>query len=276
MSVLDKIRVFGAPIRNVPHKDNAPFLEVSELGVRFNGIAALEDINFKLSGGEKIAVVGPNGAGKSTLIKVISGVLAPTQGSVSLGGHHPHGHICIAYLPQRSEVDWSFPLTVRDVVMMGKTAKLGLLRRPKKKDWDHVYECLDLVHMTDLAKREINELSGGQQQRMFIAQALAQEAELLMMDEPFSALDIPSQDEVLAILDALVTRGVTVMVATHDLARAADSFDLVLLLNNRLLGFGSPEEVFTEPQLKSAYGGHLQLIETDAGMMVLDDTCCDD
>jgi ABC-type Mn2+/Zn2+ transport system ATPase subunit len=276
VNVFQKIQNLGKRPINVDHLEDAPFLKVSDLNFRYNGLSALEAVSFELQVGEQVAVVGPNGAGKSTLFKVISGVLPASSGEVHLSGHAPLGHICIAYLPQRSEVDWSFPVTVRDVVMMGRVRKLGLLRWPKAPDWTLVDECLSLVGMTSLARRQIGELSGGQQQRMFIAQALAQEAELLLMDEPLGGLDAPSQEEVFRILDELRGRMVTVMVATHDLGLAAGRFDRVMLLNHHLMGFGKPDEVFTEERLRLAYGGHLQMVETKDGMMIFDDTCCDE
>lgn len=268
------IQSLGYKHRRVEHLADAPFLKVSDLVVRYNGNTALSDISFELHGGEQVAVVGPNGAGKSTLFKAIAGVLTPAAGQIALSGHEPSGHICIAYLPQRSEVDWSFPVTVRDVVMMGRVGKMGLLRGPGPSDWQLVSDALSLVRLDTLANRQIGELSGGQQQRMFIAQALAQEAELLMMDEPLSGLDMPSQDEVLRILNELKQRGVTVMVATHDLGQAADRFGLVMLLNRHLLGFGRAADVFTPEILQQAYGNHLQLIETENGVIALEDSCC--
>lgn len=276
MNALDKLKSLTRTSRSVAHLPDAPFLQVVDLCVRYNGLPALEDLSFELHAGEQVAVVGPNGAGKSTLFKAIAGVITPTSGSVRMAGHDPGGHICIAYLPQRSEVEWSFPVTVRDVVTMGRVGKMGLLQWPSSADRDFVQNCLDLVGIPHLADRQINELSGGQQQRMFIAQALAQEAELLMMDEPLNGLDLPSQEEVFRILGQLRQRGVTVMVATHDLGLAADRFDRVMLLNNQLLGFGHPGDIFTEERLKSAYGSHLQLIETEGGLLILEDTCCDD
>lgn len=276
MNVFQKLQRFRQKPINVDHLEGTPFLKAADLSVRYNGVNALEEISFELQEGEQVAVVGPNGAGKSTLFKVIAGALQATSGEIHLSGHAPHGHICIAYLPQRSEVDWSFPVTVKDVVMMGRTRKLGLLNWPKKADWALVGECLALVNMTELSHRQIDELSGGQQQRMFIAQALAQEAELLLMDEPLGGLDAPSQEEVFTILGKLRQHNVTVMVATHDLGLAAQRFDRVMLLNHKLLGFGKPEEIFTEERLKNAYGGHLQMIETENGVMMFDDTCCDD
>jgi len=275
VKVFKKIQELREKAQAVVHLEGTPFLEVKDLSVKLNGHPALKGVSFGLQRGEQVAVVGPNGAGKSTLFKVIAGVIPATSGEVHLSGHAPRGHICIAYLPQRSEVDWDFPVTVRDVVMMGRVRKIGLFHWPKAADWDHVDACLRLVHMSDLAHRQIDALSGGQQQRMFIAQALAQEAELLLMDEPLGGLDVPSQEEVFRILEELRDRPVAVMIATHDLGMAAQRFDRVMLLNTALLGFGTPEEVFTEEHLKSAYGGHLQMIQTDEGLILLDDSCCD-
>ncbi len=258
----------------VRHEGGAPILEVSHLTVSFNGRLALDDVTFRLTSGERIAVVGPNGAGKSTLFRVIAGVLAATKGEVWVAGCHPGGHICIAYVPQRSAVDWSFPVTVFDVVMMGRAGRLGLLRRPGRADKESVRGYLALVGISELADRQIGELSGGQQQRMFIARALAQEAELILMDEPLSGLDLPAQEGIFHILDELRQRQVTVMVATHDLNLASERFDQVMLLNGRLVGMGDPGDVFTPERLRLAYGGHLRLVRTDDGAMILSDTCC--
>jgi len=243
--------------------------------VRFNGRLVLDNVSFQLAQGERVAVVGPNGAGKSTLFKVMVGMLHPTQGEVRVYGHRPGGHICIAYVPQRSQVDWTFPVNVADVVMMGRIGKLGPLRWPKSQDWAYVRQCLEVVGLTELADRQISELSGGQQQRMFIARALAQEAELMLMDEPLTGLDMTSQEDAFLILDELRQRQVTVVIATHDLSQAADRFDRVMLLNRRILGLGVAEQVFTPEHLMDAYGGHLRLIRTNEGLMVLGDTCCE-
>jgi ABC-type Mn2+/Zn2+ transport system ATPase subunit len=258
-----------------PHQAGSPTLEVSGLTVRYNGILALDDVSFQLTQGERVAVVGPNGAGKSTLFKVIAGVHHPTKGEVKVYGCGPGGHICIAYVPQRSQVDWTFPVNVTDVVMMGRIGKLGLLRWPGARDWGYVGQCLELVGMADLADRQIGELSGGQQQRVFIARALAQEAELMLMDEPLTGLDLTAQEDIFRILEELRRRHVTVMIATHDLNQAAERFDRLMLLNRRLLGLGQPDEVFTPERLMQAYGGHMRLIQTNDGLMVLSDTCCE-
>ncbi|MFZ5858194.1 MAG: metal ABC transporter ATP-binding protein [Chloroflexota bacterium] len=255
------------------HLDSQPILDVRDLHVRYNGNLALENVTFHLHIGERVAVVGPNGAGKSTLFKVVAGVMPSTSGEVSIYGSGPRGHICIAYIPQRSQVDWGFPVSVADVVMMGRIAKLGLLGWPRKRDWDLVQHALETVHLADLAKRQISQLSGGQQQRMFIARALAQESELMMMDEPLTGLDAPSQADILSLLDVLKSQGVTVMVATHDLEQAAKYFDRIMLLNHRLIGFGSPDEVLQPEMLIQAYGGRLRKAE-DGKTMTIDDSCC--
>jgi len=271
MNWISKLNPFP---KRTEHIHDATFLEVHDVMVQLNGHKALKDLSFKLDGGEQIAVVGPNGAGKSTLFKLVAGVLKPDRGFVHLGGHAPGKHICIAYLPQRSEVAWNFPVTVRDVVMMGRVRRLGLGGWPKKIDWQKAEEYMETVRITHLADRQISELSGGQQQRMFIAQALTQEAELMMMDEPFSGLDTVSQEEVMRIIGMLKEHGVTVMVAMHDLSMASKRFAKVMLLNQTILGFGNPEDVFTEQKLMEVYGNHLHMVKTEDGVMFVDDTCC--
>lgn len=258
------------------HDENRPVLEVKNLAYRYGKKTAIEDINFELQVGERVAVVGPNGAGKSTLFKLVAGVMKPTSGLVRVYGYEPGGHICIAYVAQRSHVDWNFPVNVADVVMMGRVSKVGLFRWPSPNDWKIVHESLDAVNMFHLRKRQISELSGGQQQRVFIARALAQEAELILMDEPFIGLDITTQEELFLVLDDLQHREVTVMVAMHDLKLASERFDRVLLLNQHLIGMGTPNEVFEPKNLAIAYGGHLRIIQTEAGFMVVEDTCCEE
>ena len=259
-----------------PHQSDAPILRAEGLGVRYESGPALEDADFEVNLGERLAVVGPNGAGKSTLLKVIAGVLTPTEGEVQIFGNEPGGHICIAYVPQRNQVDWSFPVTVADVVMMGRVGQLGLFRNPKASDWELVHSAMDVVRMKHLAKRQISQLSGGQQQRMFIARALAQEAELMLMDEPLTGLDINSQEEVFSILDRLQQQNVTVLVSLHDLKMAAQRFDRVMLLNHQMLAIGTPEGVLTPENLTAAYGGHLHLVPTEEGALALGDTCVGD
>lgn len=259
-----------------PHQSDVPILRSEGLSLHYESGPALDDVSFELQTGERLAVVGPNGAGKSTLLKIIAGVLTPNQGRVQIFGNEPGVHICIAYVPQRNQVDWSFPVTVADVVMMGRVGQLGLFRNPKTSDWNLVNEALEVVRMTHLAKRQISQLSGGQQQRMFIARALAQEAELMLMDEPLTGLDVNSQEEVFGILDQLQRENVTVLVSLHDLKMAAQRFDRVMLLNHQMLALDIPEIALTPENLLSAYGGHLHLVPTDEGALALGDTCCGD
>lgn len=261
--------------REVPHDAGAPILSVNELTVSYDTVDAISSITFALQEGDQVAVIGPNGAGKSTLFKAIAGVIRPSSGQVRVGGSQPEGHICIAYIPQRSQIDWSFPVTVRDVVMMGRTGRLGWFSRPGHDDRDMIHECLKVVRMEHLAARRIAALSGGEQQRMFIARALAQEAELMLMDEVLSACDVPSQEEIFRVLDTLKKRRVTVMVSTHDLEEAAERYEKVMLVNQRLIGFGTSGEVYTPEHLKEAYGGLLRMVNTPGGTLILHDSCCE-
>ena len=256
------------------HDLSRPILELKGVSVQFNGTVALDNVGFELHHGERVAIIGPNGAGKSTLFNAISGVVTPTRGEINIYGHTPGEHICIAYVPQRSQVDWDFPVNVADVVMMGRVRRLGLFRWPKQKDWAVVNEALELVGMTHLAKRQIGELSGGQQQRAFIARALAQEAELMLMDEPLTGLDVRSQDRMFEILDTLREQGITIMVSTHDLNLAAERFDRLMLLNRELIGFGRAGEIFTPELLNKAYSGHMRLLDTANGTVFVSDGCC--
>lgn len=258
------------------HQADQPILDVRHLFVRYDGRPALEDVTFHLHAGERVAVVGPNGAGKSTLFKVVAGVLTPDSGTVTISGARPAAHVCIGYVPQRSHVDWNFPVSVADVVMMGRSAVMGAFRWPTRRDWDFVRAALETVELSGLANRQIGELSGGQQQRMFIARALAQQAELMLMDEPLTGLDLPAQEGILNLLDKLQKQNVTVMVATHDLDQAEKYFDRVMLLNRKLIGFGASKDVLKPERLIQAYGNRMRLVDSNGNLITLDDTCCDD
>ncbi|MFN2146984.1 MAG: metal ABC transporter ATP-binding protein [Anaerolineales bacterium] len=258
-----------------PHESGSPPIRIDSLSVRYNGTLALDDLKVEIPPGARVAIVGPNGAGKTTLLQVIAGTLEPSSGKVSVFGRGPHGHVCIAYVPQRSHVNWSFPVSVQDVVMMGRIRKLGIFRWPRSSDWALVARSLEQVGMLAYRDRPIGELSGGQQQRVFLAQALAQEAEIILLDEPLTGLDLPSQEAILNALDTLHTMGITVLIATHDLQLAAERFDLVMLLNRRLISFGKPDEALSEKALLSAYGGHLHVVPDEKGSILLTDTCCD-
>jgi manganese/iron transport system ATP-binding protein len=258
-----------------PHERGAPPILIDSLSVRYNGTLALDELELEIPPGARVAVVGPNGAGKTTLLKVIAGLLSPSEGKVSVFGAGPHGHVCIAYVPQRSQVDWTFPVTVREVVMMGRIRKLGAFRWPHRSDWELVTRALEQVEMLEYRDHAIGELSGGQQQRVFLAQAMAQEAEIILLDEPLSGLDLPSQEAILNLLDSLCELGITVLIATHDLKLAAERFDLIMLLNRRLIAFGTPEQALSQKALLSAYGGHLHVVPDESGSIMLTDTCCD-
>lgn len=255
----------------VPADPGGPVLAIRDLAVRFGELSALEGVSLAVAPGEQVAVVGPNGAGKSTLFKAILGLVPHAAGEIRVHGHAAGADTCVAYVPQRSQVDFAFPLSVADVVMMGRVGHIGLLRRPGAEDRARVRACLAQVRLEGLADRPIGALSGGQQQRMFIARALAQEAELVLLDEPLSGLDARSEADVLAVLDALHAQGVAVLVATHDLALAAERFDRVLLLSRRQIAFGLPEAVLTEANLLAAYGGHVRVADTGEGRLIVGD-----
>ena len=257
------------------HVASAAPVQLEAVSVAYNGKLALKEISFSLAAGDSVAVVGPNGAGKTTLFRTIAGAMQPSMGEVRVYGHEPGGHICIAYVPQRSEVDWDFPVTVQDVVMMGRIRKIGLFRWPRRKDWQFIQQAMRSVGVDLLADRQIAELSGGQQQKVFLAQAIAQEAELVLLDEPLGGLDLPSQEAIFEILEQLKGQGVSVLVATHDLNLAAERFDRVMLLNRRMIAIGTPDQVLTQSNLVQAYGGHLHPVQGESGMLVLTDTCCE-
>ncbi len=264
----------GVEVHRQPHDPTMPSVQLRQVTVSYEGVTALDNITFALAQGDQVAVVGPNGAGKSTLFNLIAGTLKPAHGVVSIYGSGPQGHLCIGYVPQRNRIDWKFPVTVADVVMMGRVGTMGLFRWPRHQDREMVARALDRVRMSALANRQIGELSGGQQQRVFLARALAQEAQLLLLDEPLTGLDLPSQEDILTLLAQLRQQGVTVLVATHDLHQAASHFAKVMLLNRRLIGFGTSQEVLTPALLRQAYGSQLHIIHSAEGDLLLADTCC--
>ncbi|MGQ9630452.1 MAG: metal ABC transporter ATP-binding protein [bacterium] len=256
------------------HPSGMPALEMRDVVVEYGEQRALDGVSFALERGQRLAVVGPNGAGKSTLFKVVAGLVRPQRGGVEIFGSRPGEHICIGYVPQRSQIDWSFPVTVADVVMMGRVGKIGLFRHPSRRDWAAVREALGQVGMADLANRQIGELSGGQQQRVFIARALAQNASLLLLDEPFTGLDVPSREAIFEALDLLGRMEVTVLVATHDLNIAAERFGRAMLLNRRVISFGPPAQALATPHLLETFGGHMRVLQSAKGEVVMADTCC--
>ncbi|WP_324716769.1 metal ABC transporter ATP-binding protein [Carboxydochorda subterranea] len=220
-----------------------PLLEVAGLRAGYGTRVVLHDVSFTVEAGQRVAVVGPNGAGKSTLFKCVAGVLRPLAGAVRVQGGP------VAYAPQREAVNWHFPATVWDVVMMARYPYYGLWRRPRPEDREAVAEALEQVGMAGLARSPIQDLSGGQQQRVFLARALAQRARLVVLDEPFNAVEEGAQAAVIEALSRLRERGVALLVSTHDLdfVAGSDWFDRVMVLNGRILAFGPPQQVCGRP-----------------------------
>jgi len=243
-------------------------LSIERASVFYHDKVALEQITFCVPAGSSVAVIGPNGAGKSTLFKALVGLLPLQSGSISIHGL-PLGHHkdCVAYVPQREEVDWRFPVSVFDVVMMGRYGQLGWFRRPGKKDRLAAMDCLEKLGIADLATHPIGSLSGGQQQRVFLARALAQEPHIILMDEPFTGVDASTQETTLALFENLRNQQVTLLTSTHDLNLAAKSFDQILLLNRRMIAFGPAHEALTAATVAEAFGGQVLFLD---GALVVD------
>ncbi len=252
---------------------SSTYLSLERVSSGYDGRPALRDVTMSVPHGAQVAIVGPNGAGKSTLFKALVGLLPVKSGRVLLHGRPPGSQTDpIAYVPQREEIDWGFPATVHDVVMMGRYGRLGWLRRPQYSDHEVVAHCLDELGIAALAKRAIGELSGGQQQRVFLARALAQEPHVLLLDEPFTGVDVSAREALLTLLTRLREQNITVLVSTHDMETAARRFELVALLNKRLIAYGAPPEVFTPEHLTEAFGGQALFLD---GMVVVDQCCPD-
>lgn len=245
-------------------------LEVHDLSVAYHQKPVLYGIDLTMPAGKLIGIVGPNGAGKSTFIKAVMGLLPVSSGWVRVFGKS-YRENCrrVGYVPQRESVDWDFPVNVLDVVLMGRYGRLRLGQCPTKHDHEVARECLEKVHMLPYARRQIGNLSGGQQQRVFLARALAQESDLYLMDEPFVGVDAATEAAIITLLRELKSRGKTVLVVHHDLSSAREYFDLLMLLNMRLVAFGPTEEVFTPEILQTTYGGRLtilsEVVQTLAG-----------
>lgn len=235
-------------------------IEVEHLTVSYGPVPALLDISFSVPEGRLLGVIGPNGSGKSTLIKSILGFVKPDYGSVKLFGEpveHSAGQV--AYVPQRSSVDWDFPITVREVAMMGRYGHVPWWRDLSRKDREIADQALEMVRMQDFAKRQIGQLSGGQQQRVFMARAMAQGAKILLLDEPFSGVDAATERAILDVLDRTKASGRTLMVVHHDLGTAAEYFDSLILLKQRLFAYGPPESVLDQELLSEVYEGKLRI-----------------
>ena len=239
-----------------PLSSSPPALEVRRLTASYSSRPVLWDVDATVPAGTLAAIVGPNGAGKSTLMKAAVGLLKLDAGHVLIEGRPASEALDrIAYVPQRDEVDWDFPITVREVVEMGRYRSAGWVRRLKGNDHEHVEEALDRVSMASFARRQIGELSGGQRQRVFIARALAQDASVMMLDEPFAGVDARTEVALLDLLAEIRTGGRTVIVVHHDISTVRSRFDWALLLNVRTIACGPVSESLSKDSLRRAYGG---------------------
>lgn len=240
---------------NAHHHTCRHELAVHNIGASYRHVQALKQVSFSIHCGHTLALMGANGAGKSTLLNVLAGLITPETGQVLWNGlplHHARHEI--AYMPQRSEVDWTFPMSVRELVEMGRYPSVGLWRSMGPHDRDIVDKALESMHLQDLQHRQIGKLSGGQQQRAFLARALAQEAHILLLDEPFTGLDVPGADSLGVLLGTLAHEGRLVIASYHDIAHAPQFFDKTLLLKQRVIAYGNTAEVLTPDNLTQAFG----------------------
>lgn len=244
---------------------STPAVEVTDLTVAYGDKPVLWDVDVQAPPGTLLAIVGPNGAGKTTLIKAILGLITPAAGQVRIYGkpYRQQRHL-VGYVPQRGSVDWDFPTSVLDVVMMGRYGALGWFRRPGRRERDQALGALEKVGMHDYAHRQISQLSGGQQQRTFLARALVQDAQIYFMDEPFQGVDAITERAIVILLKELRAAGKTVCVVHHDLQTVPEYFDWVTLLNVRRIASGPVNDVFTEENLRLTYGGRVAFLARDA------------
>jgi manganese/iron transport system ATP-binding protein len=249
-----------------------PAVVVDRVSAGYGRRTALVDVSLTVRPGSLLAVIGPNGAGKSTLLKLIAGLIKPTSGSLTvLGGPPGSAARFVAYLPQAEAVDWEFPVTVEEVVMMGRYARLGLGRQPGRTDHERVSAALETVGMGAEVDRQIGALSGGQRRRVFLARALAAEPDLYLLDEPVTGVDARTQEDLMDVLEGEARAGKTVIATTHDLICAAQRFHQAALLNGRLVAEGSADLVLDQGLLSETYGGHVLVLPGDGGRLVLDD-----
>ena len=245
----------------IKQNNTTSLLSIRNLSVSYAQKPVLWNINMDLPLGKVIGIIGPNGAGKSTFIKAIMGLVPYDSGSIHIFGKQlSEVRKRISYVPQRNSVDWDFPASVFDVVLMGRYAHIGLFKRPRKIDKEIAMNALEQVEMQHLAQRQIGQLSGGQQQRIFLARALAQEADLYLMDEPFVGIDAATEKSIVTLLKELSNQGKSIIVVHHDLQTAVQYFDWAVLLNMRLVGSGPVEEVLKNDLLQATYGGRLTIL----------------
>lgn len=239
-------------------------VRVENITAAYRKEPVLRNVSFALPQGRLIGIVGPNGAGKSTLLKAVLELIPKSSGTVEILGSSVRSQKKnIGYVPQRGNVDWDFPTNALDVVMMGRYAQIGWLKRPSRKDKALAIEALERVGMKEYADRQISQLSGGQQQRVFLARALIQDAQVYFMDEPFAGVDATTERAIIDLLKELKEKGKTVIVVHHDLQTVTEYFDWVLLLNQRLIACGPVEQTFTSELLQKTYGGRLSFIQQE-------------
>ncbi len=239
--------------------DTAPVISVENLTVSYGPKPALLDISLSVDKGLLVGVIGPNGAGKSTFIKAILGFVKRDFGSVKiLGIPAEKARGLVAYVPQRGAVDWDFPVCVKEVAMMGRYGAIPWYKNPSRKDWEIVNQALDMVRMSEFKDRQIGQLSGGQQQRVFMARALAQGSEILLLDEPFAGVDAATERAILDVLERAKQTGRTLIVVHHDLATASEYFDRLILIKQRMYAYGTPQMVLREDLLSEVYEGKLR------------------
>jgi ABC-type Mn2+/Zn2+ transport system ATPase subunit len=233
-------------------------IEIKELNVDYFGSSALESVNIDIPFGHAVGIIGPNGAGKSTFIKSLLGVIKRRSGTVMVEGRDISEYKRkIAYVPQKNDVDLTFPITVKETVLTGTYPNLRVFQRPGKKERERVEECMAMVDISDLANKQISNLSGGQLQRVFIARALAQQANVFFLDEPFVGIDLVSEKIIVNLLKQLRQEGKTILVVHHDLHEVEEYFDKIIILNKKLIAFGDVKDTFTTENIRSAYGASL-------------------
>jgi manganese/zinc/iron transport system ATP- binding protein len=246
--------------------EDVPAISVTDLTVAYQDKPVLWDVDLEVPPGILMAIVGPNGAGKTTLVKAVLGLVNPAAGQVLIYGRpYAEKRRMVGYVPQRGSVDWDFPTSVLDVVMMGRYGSLGWVRRPGRREHTQALEALEKVGMLPFADRQISQLSGGQQQRVFLARALVQDAQIYLMDEPFQGVDATTERAIVTLLQELRKDGKTVVVVHHDLQTVSEYFDWVTLLNVRRIASGPVDRAFTEQNLRLTYGGRVAFLRNGTG-----------
>ncbi|MET3696046.1 iron/zinc/copper transport system ATP-binding protein [Bacillus oleivorans] len=236
-------------------------IHVKGLSVSYHGAEAVKNISFSVKHGSLVGLIGPNGAGKSTLLKALLNLIPIDEGEIVINaGSVKENRKSIAYVPQRSQIDWTFPITVLETVLLGTYPSIGFFKRPKKLEKVWASECLKRVGLEQYSMKQIGELSGGQQQRVFLARALAQKANYLFLDEPFVGIDMSSEATIIEILKELKQTGKTIIVVHHDLSKVSDYFDQVVLINKELIGFGKSDGILRSDMLQKAYSKQLPFL----------------